>query len=51
VGFEMPDFSRDMVVTLQGFVILFSGAMTYVLAPTLSRVIHVLPVIAKRRPT
>jgi simple sugar transport system permease protein len=49
VGFEMPSFSRDMVVTLQGFIILFSGAMAYVLAPTLSRVIHGIPVIAKRR--
>src|SRR5205807_1751818 len=26
VGFEIPGFSRDMVVTLQGLVILFSGA-------------------------
>lgn len=43
VGFEMPNFSRDMVVSLQGFVILFSGAMAYVLAPALSRVIHALP--------
>jgi len=43
VGFEMPTFSRDMVVTLQGFVILFSGAMAYVLAPVLSRLIHTLP--------
>jgi ABC-type uncharacterized transport system permease subunit len=47
VGFEMPSFSRDMVVTLQGFVILFSGAMAYVLAPTLARVLHALP-LAKR---
>jgi general nucleoside transport system permease protein len=48
VGFEMPQFTRDMVVSLQGFVILFSGAMAYVLAPTLSRVIHALPWVAKR---
>jgi ABC-type uncharacterized transport system permease subunit len=50
VGFEMPEFSRDMVVTLQGFVILFSGAMAYVLAPTLARLVHALPVAAERRP-
>ena len=43
VGFEMPSFSRDMVVTLQGFVILFSGAMAYVLAPALAKVIHSIP--------
>jgi ABC-type uncharacterized transport system permease subunit len=33
VSFELPGFSRDMVVTLQGFVVLFSGAMAYVIAP------------------
>jgi ABC-type uncharacterized transport system permease subunit len=49
VGFEMPSFSRDMVVTMQGFIILFSGAMAYVLAPHLARLIHALPVIARRR--
>ncbi len=40
VTFEMPGVSRDMVVTLQGFVILFSGAMAYVLAPQLAKLIH-----------
>ena len=43
VGFEMPGFSRDMVVTLQGCVILFSGAMAYVLAPAVSRAIRIFP--------
>ena len=33
VAFEVPGFSRDMVVMLQGFIVLFSGAMTYVFAP------------------
>ncbi|MDQ6684146.1 MAG: ABC transporter permease [Pseudomonadota bacterium] len=33
VAFEVNGFSRDMVVTLQGFIVLFSGAMAYVLAP------------------
>jgi simple sugar transport system permease protein len=37
VAFEVPGFSRDMVVMLQGFVVLFSGAMTYVIAPLLER--------------
>ena len=37
VSFEVRGFSRDMVVTLQGFIVLFSGAMAYVLAPTLAR--------------
>ena len=43
VGFEMPGFSRDMVVTLQGCVILFSGAMAYVLAPSLARLLRFRP--------
>lgn len=50
VGFEMPSFSRDMVVTLQGFVILFSGAMAYVLAPYLARLLHAMPGVGKPRP-
>ncbi len=39
VSFEVRGFSRDMVVMLQGFIVLFSGAMAYVLAPALGRVI------------
>ncbi|MBT0571032.1 ABC transporter permease [Curvibacter sp. CHRR-16] len=35
VAFDVPGFSRDMVVMLQGFIVLFSGAMTYVIAPRL----------------
>jgi simple sugar transport system permease protein len=40
VSFELPGFTRDMVVTVQGFVILFSGAMAYVLAAPLARLLH-----------
>ncbi len=36
LAFDVPGFSRDMVVMLQGFVVLFSGAMTYVIAPPLA---------------
>ena len=32
VSFEVRGFSRDMVVMLQGFIVLFSGAMAYVMA-------------------
>lgn len=39
VAFEVQGFSRDMVVMLQGFIVLFSGAMVYVVAPLLSRVL------------
>lgn len=42
VAFEVPGFSRDMVVMLQGFIVLFSGAMVYVIAPQLSRVLALL---------
>jgi len=40
VSFEVQGFSRDMVVMLQGFIVLFSGAMTYVIAPLLLRVLQ-----------
>jgi len=39
VAFEVPGFSRDMVVTLQGFIVLFSGAMAYVIAPRVARLL------------
>jgi simple sugar transport system permease protein len=49
VTFEIPSFTREMVVTLQGLIILFSGALAYVFAPHLARLLHGLPVVAKRR--
>jgi general nucleoside transport system permease protein len=39
VAFEVRGFSRDMVVMLQGFIVLFSGAMAYVLAPAVARLV------------
>jgi len=42
VSFEVRGFSRDMVVMLQGFIVLFSGAMAYVMAPTVARIINML---------
>ncbi|MEY2892736.1 MAG: hypothetical protein RJA98_2644 [Pseudomonadota bacterium] len=47
VAFEVPGFSRDMVVMLQGFIVLFSGAMAYVIAPWLTRLWNVF----RRAPT
>lgn len=38
LAFEIPGFSRDMVTTLQGLIVLFSGAMAQVAAPALARV-------------
>ena len=35
--FEMPNISREMVTAIQGFIILFSGALTYMNRPWLER--------------
>jgi len=43
VSFDVPGFSRDMVVMLQGFIVLFSGAMTYVIAPMVAAALRLLP--------
>lgn len=37
LAFEIPAFSRDMVYTLQGLIVLFSGALAQVAAPTIAR--------------
>ena len=42
VAFEVKGFSRDMVVMLQGLVVLFSGAMIYVIAPWVARPLNAL---------
>ena len=49
VAFEVPGFSRDMVVMLQGFIVLFSGAMVYVIAPLVSRVLGLMGMLEVRR--
>jgi general nucleoside transport system permease protein len=38
LAFEIQGFSREMVFTLQGLIVLFAGAMAQVAAPALSRV-------------
>jgi general nucleoside transport system permease protein len=37
VSFEVPHFTKDMVVVLQGLIVLFSGALAYVFAPWIAR--------------
>jgi simple sugar transport system permease protein len=37
LAFEIQGFSREMVFTLQGLIVLFAGAMAQVAAPALSR--------------
>ena len=39
LAFEIPAFSRDMVATLQGLIVLFSGALAMVAAPGLARLL------------
>jgi general nucleoside transport system permease protein len=38
VAFELPGFSREMVVTVQGLIVLFAGAMSMVSAPLFAKV-------------
>ena len=37
LAFEVPSITREMVVAIQGFVILFSGALAYMTTPALTR--------------
>lgn len=39
LAFEIPGFSREMVFMLQGLIVLFAGAMAYVAAPWIARVL------------
>lgn len=39
LAFEIQGFSREMVFTLQGLIVLFAGAMAQVAAPALGRVV------------
>ena len=49
LSFEIKGFSRDMVFTLQGLIVLFAGAMAQVAAPTLGR-LHAAVVRSRRVP-
>jgi general nucleoside transport system permease protein len=40
LAFEIPGFSRDMVFTLQGLIVLFAGAMGQVAAPAVARLLR-----------
>jgi simple sugar transport system permease protein len=42
LAFEVPGFSREMVYVLQGLIVLFAGAMAYVAAPALARIVRAL---------
>ncbi|MEL6734508.1 MAG: ABC transporter permease [Pseudomonadota bacterium] len=38
LAFDMPNITRDMIIMIQGLVILFAGAMEYMFRPALMRV-------------
>ena len=50
LAFEIQGFSRDMVFTLQGLIVLFAGAMAQVAAPSLARAYHALRRRLRRAP-
>ena len=35
ISFEMPNISRDMIVVIQGLVILFAGALEHMFRPAI----------------
>lgn len=37
LSFDMPGITRDMIVVIQGMVILFAGALEYMLRPSIVR--------------
>jgi simple sugar transport system permease protein len=42
LAFDVPTISRELVVTIQGLVILFSGALAYMSTPWITRVYRTL---------
>lgn len=39
LAFEMPGFTRDMIIMIQGIVILFAGAMEHLFRPVVKRIL------------
>jgi simple sugar transport system permease protein len=48
LAFEMPAISRDMILVIQGLVILFAGALEHMFRPAIVRAFAVLPVPQRR---
>ncbi|MNU08255.1 hypothetical protein D3C72_2542080 [compost metagenome] len=38
LSFDMPTITRDMIMVIQGLVILFAGALEYMFRPTIVRI-------------
>jgi len=47
ISFEMPEISRDMIVIIQGLVILFAGAMEHMFRPAIARLFTTLTAASK----
>ena len=43
LAFEIPSITREMVVAIQGFIILFCGALAYMITPWITWLYHRLP--------
>lgn len=51
LAFDMPAISRDMIVVIQGLVILFAGALEHMFRPALSRSFALMSTPQRRRMT
>ena len=49
LAFDMPAISRDMIVVIQGLVILFAGALEHMFRPGLSRAFALMSTTQRRR--
>jgi simple sugar transport system permease protein len=49
LAFDMPAISRDMIVVIQGLVILFAGALEHMFRPSLIRTFALLSMPQRRR--
>lgn len=47
LAFDMPNITRDMIVMIQGLVILFAGAMEFMFRPALAKVFAAAPIQEK----
>jgi simple sugar transport system permease protein len=49
LAFDMPAISRDMIVVIQGLVILFAGALEHMFRPGLTRAFALMSTTQRRR--
>ena len=51
LAFEMPAISRDMIVIIQGLVVLFAGALEHMFRPGLTRGFALMSTTQRQRST